>query len=104
MKYPKLHKVRFRGFDQLARMIATYLMMYGEVELRFGDGTRLVCDRDLGRCTWWHDHAYNYPDKQREYPRDWYKYILGVLKRKRNLREVIVTEYGEERHIIEIVG
>lgn len=78
-------------------MIATDLM-------RFDDGTRLVCDRDSGRCTWWYDHAYNYPDQQRVFPRNWYEFMLGVLKRKRNLREVIVSEYGEERHVIEIVG
>ena len=86
----------------MARMIVTDLMMYGEVELRFDDGTRLVCDRDSGRCTWWYDH--DYPKRQRVFPRNWYEFVLGVLKRKRNLREVIVSEYGEERHVIEIVG
>ncbi len=89
----------------MAQMIIQDLMTHGEVELRFGDGVSLVCDWNLDRCTWWYDYyAYNDPDNQREFPDDWYKFILGVLKRKRNLRKVIVIEYGEERHVIEIVG
>jgi len=106
MKYPKIHRLRWMGLDYTYRVIYDYFYDYGEIEIRFSDGSSLVCDMDHGECTWWYDHAYNIPSEQKAYLRhdQFYSYIKNAIKRKLennvDIDEIIVSRYGEERHIL----